>query len=61
LICFEYDQARMQGPPFSISENEIVGLYGRQYELRKLAAVDVPGGLKGQCGATEVAWLLERA
>lgn len=58
LICFEYDQDLMEGPPFSIPEDEVVALYGGHYEISKLEAVDVPGGLKGQCAATEVAWWL---
>lgn len=60
LICFEYDQNLMDGPPFSIDESKIEALYGDDYEIGQLASVDVAGGLKGQCPATEVAWLLEK-
>ncbi|MGW8369185.1 MAG: thiopurine S-methyltransferase [Gammaproteobacteria bacterium] len=60
LICFEYDQSQMAGPPFSITRDEVVALYGDHYRISRLAAVDVPGGLKGQCAATEVAWLLQK-
>lgn len=60
LICFEYDQRLMDGPPFSIDESEIEALYGDDYGIRKLAAADVAGGLKGLIPATEVAWLLEK-
>jgi thiopurine S-methyltransferase len=58
LICFEYDQRLMDGPPFSITQDEVRALYGDHYRISQLAAVDVPGGLKGQCAAKEVAWLL---
>lgn len=58
LICFEYDQAAMQGPPFSIGEEELVRLYAQHYDLTSLASADVPGGLKGMCPAVETAWLL---
>jgi thiopurine S-methyltransferase len=60
LICFEYDQNLIDGPPFSIAESDIEALYGDHYAIRKLASVDVSGGLKGLCPATEVAWLLRR-
>lgn len=60
VVCFEYDQNLMDGPPFSIRESELEALYADDYKIRQLASVDVVGGLKGQCPATEVAWLLER-
>lgn len=58
LISFEYDQAAMDGPPFSIPETEIFDLYGNAYDIERVAAVEVPGGLRGVCPATEVAWIL---
>lgn len=58
LICFEYDQAVMQGPPFSIGQAELVRLYAPHYELTSLSSADVPGGLKGICPALETAWML---
>jgi len=58
LICFEYDQAVMQGPPFSIVEAEVERLYAHHYHLTSLARSDVPGGLKGLCPALETAWML---
>jgi thiopurine S-methyltransferase len=33
LICFEYDQALMEGPPFSISNEEIYQNYKDSYDL----------------------------
>lgn len=60
LICFEYDQALMAGPPFSISESEVVRLYGADHTIEKLSVVEVPGGLKGKYPAKEVAWLLHK-
>jgi thiopurine S-methyltransferase len=58
LICFEYDQRLMEGPPFSITEDAVEALYSDYYEITRLSQAGVPGGLKGQCAATEVAWLL---
>lgn len=59
LICFEYDQSVMEGPPFSISDREVKELYGESYALTFLEGVDVPGGLKGKCAAKEKVWLLK--
>lgn len=58
LLCFEYDQTCMQGPPFSISDAEVERHYGQNYKQQLLASVDVSGGLKGQCVAAEKVWLL---
>jgi thiopurine S-methyltransferase len=58
LICFEYDQDRLNGPPFSISEQELIQHYSAYYQLESLARVDVDGGLKGQCPAVEIMWHL---
>lgn len=58
LITFEYDQALMDGPPFSISPDEVRRHYADRYRLAQLARKDVPGGLKGRCAAQESAWLL---
>ncbi|HTL47588.1 MAG TPA: thiopurine S-methyltransferase [Verrucomicrobiae bacterium] len=57
LISYEYDQAQMEGPPFSISGDEIRERYG-SYDVTLLESVAVPGGLKGKCAASENAWLL---
>ncbi len=61
LICFEYDQSAMDGPPFSVPEPVARSLYEQTYKLTQLAKVDFPGGLKGQCPASECIWLLEDA
>lgn len=58
VICFEYDQALLAGPPFSIDTIEINKLYSDVYHLRSLESVDVTGGLKKKCPAKEIAWLL---
>jgi thiopurine S-methyltransferase len=58
LICFEYDQALHAGPPFSIDVDEVKQHYEVRYDLTLLASVDVVGGLKGKCSATEHVWHL---
>lgn len=58
LICYEYDQTLQQGPPFSISNEEVHKHYENHYDLSLLGSVNVPGGLKGKSSATENVWLL---
>lgn len=58
LITFTYDQTLMDGPPFSISDEEIRRCYGDRYDQERITEVDVPGGLKGLRVATESVWLL---
>ena len=58
LICYHYDQSVMDGPPFSISNEEVARHYSGTYDLKLLASVDVAGGLKGKCPAKENVWWL---
>ena len=60
LISFEYDQQAMEGPPFSVSTEEIQRHYGQRYDITVLASLDVPGGLKGRCPATERVYVLRK-
>jgi thiopurine S-methyltransferase len=60
LVTFEYDQSVRPGPPFSISNTEIVQRYSKTYDLILLSSAPIPGGLKGKCPATENLWLLKR-
>ena len=60
LICFEYDQNLMDGPPFSIS-SEVAHLhYQSYYALKLLASEELPGGLKGKFPAKENVWMLQK-
>ncbi len=58
LVCYEYDQTLLSGPPFSVDRNELQGHYGESHRLTLLESTDVAGGLKGKCPATEQVWLL---
>lgn len=60
LISFEYDQQAMEGPPFSVTTEEIHRHYGQRYDITVLASLDVPGGLKGRCPATERVYVLRK-
>jgi len=60
VIGYEYDQTVVPGPPFSVTHDELHRHYSDSYTLRPLARIDVPGGLKGKCPATEHVWRLEK-
>ena len=57
LVTFEYDQAQLDGPPFSIDGEEVKQRYGDLYDVSRLERVDVTGGLKG-AAAKESIWFL---
>jgi thiopurine S-methyltransferase len=60
LICYDYDQRVMEGPPFSVSDDEVKRHYAATYDLALLASTDVAGGLKGKVAAKENVWLLKK-
>ena len=60
LICYEYDQNLMDGPPFSISNEEINRHYSDCYDLTLLLSTNLPNGMKGKCPANENVWLLKK-
>lgn len=60
LICLEYDQSMIDGPPFSISNEEVKHHYADTYELTLMASTSVSGGLKGKCAAIENVWLITK-
>lgn len=60
LICYEYDQSLITGPPFSVSNEEAHRHYAMTYDLTLLDSAEVPGGLKGKVPAKEAVWLLKR-
>lgn len=59
LVSFNYDQSAMDGPPFSIPDEEIHAHYGASHAVALLECAAMPDGLKG-CPATEKVWLLPR-
>lgn len=58
LLAFVYDQSLMDGPPFSVTDDEVRQLYAGVYDAEPLDGSEVAGGLKGFCPATEKVWLL---
>ena len=49
LVCFEYDQSLMAGPPFSIAGEEVIRHYREAYEVTLLDRVNIPGGFGASC------------
>lgn len=43
LVTLEYEQSKMDGPPFSVSEDEVKALYQANYRIKQLSAQDVLG------------------
>lgn len=60
LITYNYDQTLMDGPPFSLSHNEIETHYSKRYSIKILETLIIPNGLKGICPATEEIWYLKK-
>jgi len=60
LINFTYDQNLMQGPPFSVSAEEIKVHYSKNYTIELLEEKDLEGKFKGKVFAQEMAWLLKK-
>ncbi|MFZ6771396.1 thiopurine S-methyltransferase [Undibacterium sp. SXout7W] len=62
LITYEYDQTKVDGPPFSVVADEVLRHYSDSYQLTQLVRQDVAGGMKGKVPASESVWhLCERA
>jgi len=60
LITYDYDQRLMDGPPFSVSNEEVSQHYEDSYEILRLASLAVTGGLRGRYDARENIWLLKQ-
>lgn len=63
LITFEYDQARMSGPPFAVPAAEVVRLYGARYAVQELSRKELIDREtkfreRGLASFVEVAWHL---
>ncbi|RTE87430.1 MULTISPECIES: thiopurine S-methyltransferase [Gammaproteobacteria] len=58
LITFEYDQQKMEGPPFSVGSDRISKLYREHYSSKLLQREPLEGGLRGSVDAQTVVWLL---
>lgn len=60
LVCYEYEQHRMEGPPFAILPSEVELHYSRDFQRTLLETAKVGGFGRAKCPATESIWLLRR-
>ena len=65
LVTMDYPQAEMDGPPFSVGEQEVRRLYGEAFRIHLLDSLDVLAGNerlaeRGLTRMTEQIWKLER-
>ena len=58
IICLEYDQTIMDGPPFSIVPAEMMQHYADVYLLDCVESLSLADGLKGKYPAKDSAWIL---
>lgn len=58
LISFDYDQSRMDGPPFSVPAEEVRSLYERAYSVVSVARTPATDRMKERCDAIETVWAL---
>ena len=58
LICFEYDQNLMSGPPFSINEAEVKAHYSKNYSITRVDKQQYYAKIKGKVAPMEDVWLL---
>lgn len=60
LLTYEYNQQRMDGPPFSITQQHIRQYYADIYQVTSVAREPVVGQLMDKVDAISAAWLLAR-
>ena len=58
LVAFHYDQSHMEGPPFSISETELVRDYDTRYQRTELSRRSIEDHFPADVDIEEVVWLL---
>lgn len=65
LVCMEYPQEEMQGPPFSVEEDEVSRLYGSHFDIEKIHSDELGSDnpfskRKGLSNAREVIYKLRK-
>lgn len=58
LLCFDYDQSQMDGPPFSIGDEDIRQYYSDSYKVSLVDRQTFGEPLKGIAQAEELCWVL---
>lgn len=59
LITLNYDQSKKDGPPFSVSSDQVQQYYGSHYQLCELASEPASIGSAPDLKVTEHIWLLK--
>jgi thiopurine S-methyltransferase len=59
LVTIEYDQSEMEGPPFSVTENEVCALYGGRRRVLSLFEREVLAE-NPQFASKGVSWMKEK-
>jgi len=59
VVCFEYDQSQMKGPPFSINPELLSAYYSKEFDIELLEQCVVEGKLRRKVDAMEHAWWLK--
>lgn len=60
LICVEYDQSRLSGPPYAVMAHDVERYYGQAYNIASIERLPVPRGIKGKEPGFEHVWILQR-
>ena len=58
IITLTYDQSKKEGPPFSVSSEQIQQYYGNSYQITELASESASIGSMPDLKVTEHVWLL---
>jgi len=58
VVCLEYNQSQLNGPPFAINPDELKNHYQTNYSLECVERNEIEGGLKGKTPGHESAWIL---
>lgn len=58
LLSFTYEPGLIEGPPFSVTDEEVSRHYSNHYKMTLANSRDIPNGLHNQHPATENVWLL---
>jgi thiopurine S-methyltransferase len=58
LLTLNYDQSKKDGPPFSISSEQIQQYYGEHYQINELINEPATIGSAPELKVTEHVWLL---
>jgi len=59
LICYDYDEGLLKGPPFSVKPTEVDARYAAHFSVTSLYREKVDGGFRQQSEVYEAIYLLE--